>query len=102
MTMETLAEAIARLEVAGYQGAFAAAGGGLRCPTCDGWHDPGEATIEELVRFEGESDPGDEAMLFALRCGRCGAKGTYVVTYGPMVARDDAEVVRRLEDRRNR
>lgn len=32
-----------------------------------------------MVRFEGENDPSDEVILFALRCEGCGATGTYVV-----------------------
>lgn len=100
MTMETLVEAMARLETAGYRGAFSATPDGLRCPSCGGSHDPGDVGIDELVRFEGESDPGDEVIMFALRCGGCGATGTYVVAYGPMIEPDDAEVVSRLVDRR--
>ncbi len=52
------------------------------------------------MRFEGESNPSDEMILFALHCGECGAAGTYVVAYGPAIEPDDAEVVSRLIDRR--
>lgn len=52
------------------------------------------------MRFEGASDPEDEAILFALRCEVHGIKGTYVVAYGAAVDPLDAAVVRRLSDGR--
>ena len=36
-----------------------------------------------VYRFEGPSDPDEEAVVFALRCPVCGAGGTLVSGYGP-------------------
>lgn len=102
MSLETLSEATNRLELAGYEASFAAGGGGLLCAVCDGWHDGAEVAIDEIVRFEGDSDPADEAVLFALDCGRCGAKGTYVAAYGPAMEFEDVDLIKRLVDRRQR
>lgn len=102
MSLETMVEAIGRLERAGYGGSFAAEAGGLRCPACGRWHAPGDVAIDEIVRFEGDSDPADEAVLFALDCGHCGAKGTCVTAYGPAMEPADAEVVSGLLDHRGR
>jgi hypothetical protein len=33
----------------------------------------------------------------ALRCTKCGAMGTLVMTYGPEATEDDADVLRRLD-----
>ena len=65
-------------------------------------HEPESLLVEEIERFEGASDPQDEAVLFALRCETHGTRGTYVVAYGPNVDALDAEMVRRLTDRRQR
>lgn len=43
------------------------------------------------------SDPGDETIIFALRCGPHGVKGTYVAAYGAAVTAIDAEMVERLK-----
>ena len=101
MAMETLSEAMARLARAGYESSFMAVGGGVRCPACDSWHDAAEIGIDDIVRFEGDSDPADEAMLFALSCARCDARGTYATGHGVDIGADDVELVRRLTDRRH-
>ncbi|MDZ7674856.1 MAG: hypothetical protein U5K30_07300 [Acidimicrobiales bacterium] len=94
--METLSEAIARLQAAGYTESLSATlDGRLRCPTCGGEHDPADVEIDEQVRFEGTSDPDDESILVALTCG-CGAKGLYTTMFGPEISGEDATVVRRL------
>ena len=50
-------------------------------------------------RFEGESDPDDEAAVFGVRCGHCDTKGVYIVAYGPSMGADDALVVSQLAGR---
>lgn len=101
MTLETMSAAINRLARAGYSGSFSASGeGGLRCSTCESRHATREVRIDEIVRFEGDSDPADEAAVFALSCAHCGAKGTYVVAYGPEMGSADVEVVKNLIDHR--
>ena len=94
--METLTEAIERLRAAGYLQDFSAAEGGkLRCSECGSEFDPAILEISEIVRFEGESDPGDESILFALS-GPCGHAGLYSTAYGPDVAPEDVAVVAAL------
>jgi hypothetical protein len=102
MPMETLSQAVERLRTAGYRDDFRAERGGLRALESGCLHEPASLVVEEVVRFEGASDPGDEAVLFALRCEAHGARGTYVVTYGPYVDPLDAEAVRRLGEGRRR
>ncbi|MEZ4331939.1 MAG: hypothetical protein R3F35_09290 [Myxococcota bacterium] len=102
MPMETLSQAIARLVGAGYAHDFRAEQEGLRAVGTSCVHDPERFEIEEIVRFEGTSDPQDEAAVFALRCEVHGTRGTYAVAYGPAMAPLDAEMVRRLHDRRPR
>jgi hypothetical protein len=100
--VETLAHAVERLTAAGYRADFRAERGGLRVAGTDCVHEPESLVIEEVVRFEGASDPQDQAMLFALRCKKHGIQGTYVVAYGNAMDPIDVEMVRRLVDGRQR
>lgn len=102
MADENLLVVLARLEAAGYHAQFSAVDGLLRCGECGYAHDPSGVVIEEMVRLEGETDPDDEAAVFAVSCRACGARGTYVTAFGIYVSADDAEVVRQLRDARAR
>ena len=94
--MEDLAHAVERLTQAGYRDDFRAEPAGLRAVNEGRTYEPESLTVDEVVRFEGESDPGDEVVLFALRAGTSGIRGTYVVAYGTSVAPHDAEMSKRL------
>lgn len=94
--METLTEAIERLRADGYTADFVPTEEGrLRCPVCNSTHDPAEMSIDDELRFEGESDPADMSLLLALTCD-CGAKGLYSTQFGPEIGPEDAAVVRAL------
>ena len=94
--MEDLAHAVERLTRAGYRDDFRAERSGLRAVKEGQVYAPETMIVDEVVRFEGESDPGDEVVLYALRAGASGVRGTYVVTYGTYVAPNDAEMSKRL------
>ncbi len=94
--METISEAMDRLRAAGYTADWRAVDG--RLASDDASHDPADVTIDEIVRFEGESNPDDEAVLFALRAPD-GGRGLYAAPYGPDVSTDDVAVIRALHDR---
>jgi len=94
--MDTLLEATDRLRAVGFGLDFSAtASGGLRCGACGIDHAPEDMTIEEIVRYEGASDPDDQAILLAL-CDGCGHRGLYSAGYGPGAAAADVEALRRL------
>lgn len=94
--MDTLLDATARLRAIGFDLDFSAtADGGLRCLACGVDHAPEDMTIEEIVRYEGASDPDDQAILLAL-CSRCGRRGLFSAGYGPGAAAADVEALRRL------
>jgi hypothetical protein len=91
--METLTDAIDRLRAAGYAlDLFVAPGAVLRCGGCQAAFDAATMQIDEVVRFEGESDPDDEAILFALH-GPCGHRGLYSVAFGAQTPTEDVDVV---------
>lgn len=101
-SMETLSEAVDRLSNAGYPDDFHAMPDGLRDRETGRIHAPESLVIENVLRFEGESDPADESVVFALSSPTQDLRGTYVVVYGPGIGALDAQMVRRLTDGRDR
>jgi hypothetical protein len=94
--METMTQAVARLERRGFTvGLRATLDGCLRVGDEDA-RPADEFVVEEVVRFEGVSDPGDEAVLFALRTREDDVRGTFVATYGPRTDPACAAVIERL------
>jgi hypothetical protein len=94
----TILEVVAGFEREGFTGQFAVREGGeIECLTCKHRIDPGLAGVDALRRLEGASDPDDMLAVLALTCPRCRTRGTLLVNYGPVGAKDDAEVLLRLE-----
>jgi hypothetical protein len=93
--METMSDATARLRAAGYTESWIAEHSKLRCFACGTSYDPAQVTVDEVVRFEGPSDPGDEAILFALT-GACGHRGLYSAAYGLYASVEDAAITNAL------
>jgi hypothetical protein len=93
----TVVEEIEALRARGYEADLSpTADGQLRCSACGQSHPPDRAAIESTARFEGESNPDDEAMVFGLRCRDCGVRGVLVVAYGPAASAEEAAVVTAL------
>jgi hypothetical protein len=91
--MATPSEAIARLQAQGYTGNwFATDDHLLRCSECDEDADPSLVTIEHTLRFEGQSDPDDETIVFALS-EPGGRRGVYSAPYGAATPAADAAVI---------
>jgi hypothetical protein len=96
--METLTAAMVRLRDAGYRADFSAAGGGqLLCSACGMRAAAITMLVHEVVRFEGDSNPEDEAVLFALSCS-CGCLGQYSSSFGVDVPPEDVAVLRHLAE----
>ena len=97
--METLSEAIARLEARGFRDSFEPAAGRLRALQAGRLFAANELVVEEVVRFEGESDPSEEAILFALRSAKGDVRGTFVAGFGTLSDPSRAEIVGQLSRR---
>lgn len=95
--MDTLSDAIRRLQADGYTGNwFANAQHHLECNESGETIDPAEVLIDHIMRFEGQSDPGDMAILFALRTPS-GSRGTYSAPFGSDTTPEDADVIARMQ-----
>jgi hypothetical protein len=91
---------IEALRTRGYGADFSVTRAGeLRCETCGHTHRPSDAVIESTARFEGASNPDDQAMVFGLRCEACGLRGVLVTAYGPTATSEEAAVVTTLAHR---
>ena len=94
--MATVTDATRRLQAAGYTGNwYANDAGQLVCGECGEVFDPADVIVDEVLRFEGQSDPDDEMILFAVR-GPCGHQGVYSAAYGPYRSPEDAAVIAKL------
>ncbi len=98
--METLSHAIERLNERGFRKSFHARADGLVAQGSERVHAPEDLLVEEVVRFEGISDPEDEAVLFALASRDGAVRGTFVSAFGIHADPLAAEMMRRLDEHR--
>jgi hypothetical protein len=97
VTLPTVVETIDALRRRGYTADFSITRDGeLRCDSCGHLHRPEDMVIDETARFEGPSNPDDQAIVFALRCDVCGLRGVLVAAYGPTASAEEAAVVTAL------
>lgn len=52
--------------------------------------------IDEIYRFEGETDPGDEMIVYALSSSKFNIKGIVVNAYGMYADSQNSKIVRHL------
>ncbi|MBP7929720.1 MAG: hypothetical protein KAZ88_10445 [Acidimicrobiia bacterium] len=94
----TVVEAINLLHRKGYSIDYDVVDGELRAngaPSCA----LDRVVVEQVFRFEGASDPGDEMVVFAVRDPDNGGLGTLVSAYGPLA---DPALVDFVVDRVNK
>jgi hypothetical protein len=96
----TVTEAVAQLEADGYgEDLRWGEGGRLACHSCGASHATDIVEVDRVLRFEGPSDPADEAIVLALRCPACGARGALVSAFGPDADPELAEAFAYLASR---
>jgi len=57
---------------------------------------PADFEIDEFYRFEGESDPADEMVVYAISSKKHNIKGILVNAFGPYSDSDASEVIKKL------
>lgn len=93
----TLSQAIIRLNKKGYVEDFQVKNKMLCIRSKEKYFEPSTLIVDEVLRFEGETNLEDEAAVFALRDQNSGIKGTYVVAYGPDMDPLDMDIVQKLK-----
>lgn len=81
-TPNTVTEAVQRLVAEGYTSTFADRDSTDRSGS-EHSHQPAELLIEQVFRFEGDSDPADEAIVIGVFCADCDERGVVVSAFGP-------------------
>ena len=95
---ETVTEAVQYLAERGYTDSFALAAEGLSGPGDEQLHDLHDAVVDYQFRFEGDSDPGDEAIVLGITCS-CAERGVLVSAFGPSADPAHAAILRALVHR---
>ena len=86
---DTVVEALDHLRAEGYTVDFQIGPEVLACSRCGTDHPVGDLIADHVYRFEGISDPGDEAIVLGVTCPACGTKGVIVSAYGPEADPDE-------------
>ena len=94
---QSLADALDDLRKRGYEADFATQKVCLYCGDLDLRLDPEEFTIDEVYRFEGNANPGENAVLYAIS-SLSGAKGTLVDSYGAQSENLSCEMTQSLKE----
>ena len=93
---DTVSEAVVMLEAEGYTSPFVQSGGDLVCGTCGACSPFESLVVDRFFRFEGPSDPADEAIVLGVHCSVCGARGIIVSAFGPDADPDEFEHLARI------
>ena len=98
---ETVSEALKDLNARGYAVDFQihAEQECLLCDIKDIQLSPEEFFIDETYRFEGNTDPGDEMVIYAISSEKYGIKGTVVNAFGIYSDSNVSKIVERLKKR---
>jgi hypothetical protein len=94
---QTLSEAMRALQSRGYVDDFRAQAGQLKALVAKCAFSPSELVVDEVHRFEGETDLDEEMTIFALSHLASAIMGTYVVAFGSKMDPLDAEMVEKLK-----
>ena len=80
--MSTLVSCTNMLDKQGFTTQFKADPSGLKSLTSNTLYSPTEIKVVNFYRFEGESNPSDNCILYAIETSR-GERGTLTDAYGP-------------------
>ncbi|HVU54746.1 MAG TPA: hypothetical protein VHD83_06805 [Puia sp.] len=94
-TYDTVTAAVKGLKQRGYTIDFNLEADCISCSGSEPSLKPSEFVITEVYRFEGESDPGDEAVVYAIE-SKDGRKGILVNGFGISADELGEEMVEKL------
>ncbi|MCU1390356.1 MAG: hypothetical protein JWL72_3694 [Ilumatobacteraceae bacterium] len=92
----TVTDAVAYLRGAGYTDDVELEGTSVQCARTNMSYALDNVIVDHTFRFEGDSDPGDEAIVLGLRYPDTDVKATLVSAFGPGADPATAEFFSRL------
>ncbi len=92
-SFQTIVEAIAAFDASGYREIFRAQSNGLCASHVGRTFPPNLLKVDHRARIEGDSNPDEETLVFALRDPDSDLKGTYTVAFGPNMDALDADTL---------
>ena len=95
--MTTLSSCMTSLVKKGYRENFIVKHDRLFAPTTDKGYQAAETTIDDFYRFEGTSDPADNAVLYAIQT-QDGVKGILLDAYGTYGDEELNKFIRDVEE----
>ncbi|HLT73236.1 MAG TPA: hypothetical protein VKZ75_11325, partial [Cyclobacteriaceae bacterium] len=95
-TYESLVDALADLKNRGYNIDFRKDPRWLYCYVFDLWITPEQFNVDEVYRFEHDSNPDDSAVVYAIS-SYSGIKGTLVDSYGVYAEHMTFEMAQKFE-----
>jgi hypothetical protein len=93
---DSIVEALNDLKSRGYDADFGLASVCLYCGDLDLRLNPEEFNVDEVYRFEGDSNPDDSAVVYAIS-STAGVKGTLVDGYGAYNGNLSYEMAKKLQ-----
>lgn len=93
---DTVTEALKDLKQRGYTVDFNIAFDKIMCSNNEICLHPEEFEIVEFYRFEGDTDPGDENVVYAIESRNGKIKGTMTSAYGTYAESLSAELLQKL------
>ncbi len=95
--MKSMVSCMNSLLCNGFETQFHAMENGLKSLTTEKTFQPDDVKIVNFYRFEGESDPGDSAILYAIETSD-GEKGTLTDSYGHTNDSNVTKFIQRVTD----
>ena len=95
--MKTLAFCLNKAVKDGYTENFKITEEGLQSLETEKIYSPEEVHINNFFRFEGHSDPSENAILYVIETGD-GTKGTLTDAYGPYADPDIDKFIKEVQD----
>lgn len=100
-TYDTVTEAVNDLTKRGYNSSFALQHDCIYCQDKQLRLSPSHFHIDEVYRFEGNTDPDDEMIVYAISSADGSIKGTLVNAYGVYADAASDELIRKLDIKNN-
>ena len=94
--MKSLALCLNRMVLDGYTDDFKIVDSGLKSLKSERVYNPEEIHVKNFFRFEGQSDPNDNTILYVIETND-GLKGTLVDAYGPYADVKLSEFMQQVE-----